>query len=158
MKKYLFLFCIACTLYLQGRSQVTASSDIPQFNLILMDSTAFDCSALKPNVNTFIIHFSPECEHCQKEITELLENYSKFKDTQFILASSFSLFKIMDFIKTYNLKSYPNITVAYEPDRIFSKIYNIRFIPFVAIYDKQQHLIMSHQGESKVESWLQLIN
>lgn len=158
MKKFLFLIGIITLIHLSAKSQLVLNSEIPQFSLIKMDSSVFESSALKKNMNTIIIHFSPHCEHCQKEITDLLENYYKFKNTQFILASSVSFPELKFFEILNNLKAYPNITFAWEPNRTFTKVFNISYIPYVAIFDTQQHLIKTFEGESKVDDWLKLIN
>lgn len=159
MKK-IVLFLLVITTHLYSKSQNTPpvqTPDIPEFHLLLMDSTVFSCSDLKSDTYTFIIHFSPDCEHCQKEINALLSNYFRFKDCQFILASPLSLPYIKEFSDKHQLNAYPNIITAFEPDWIFSKIFKIKYIPFVAIFDKQQQLLKTYTGESKIDDWLKFV-
>lgn len=157
MKKFIILLSFAISFQLNTKAQVKLNEALPDFKLLLLDSTStFSCADLKPNTYTFIIHFSPECEHCEKEISSLLANYTKFKNSQFILSAYFRPSVIKEFCKKHQLDSYPNIIVASETDRSLSKIFAINYIPYVAVFDQQQHLIKTFEGESPIEDWIKL--
>src|SRR6476620_8687554 len=60
----------------------------PPIRLLLTDSvTYFTKENLNKKTSTIIMLFNPDCDHCKKETEEILENISKFKNIQIIMAT-----------------------------------------------------------------------
>ena len=112
-----------------------------------MDSaTIFTDKDLKKNTPLFIILFSPDCEHCQKETEELIEKIEDFKKIQIVMASFMPIDKIKSFYENYKLDRFSNITVGYDLQHMLATYYRISSTPFLAFYDKKGNLIDGVQG------------
>jgi thioredoxin-related protein len=120
---------------------------IPPLKLLLTDSsTIFTDKDLKKNKPLFLILFSPDCEHCQKETEELIEKIDSFKNIQIVMATFRPVSEIKPFYEHYKLSRFSNITVGYDMQRILNTYYRIKFTPFLAFYDKKGNLIEGFQG------------
>ena len=120
---------------------------IPPLKLLLTDSsTIFTDKDLKKNKPVFLILFSPDCEHCQKETEELISKIDSFKNIQIVMATFMTVDKIKPFYENYKLDRFPNITVGYDMQHMLTTYYRISFTPFLAFYDKKGNLIDGFQG------------
>src|SRR5689334_2826097 len=62
---------------------------IPQFKILLMDSTTwFTKAGLSSKKPTWIIYFSPDCGHCQIETEEIISNIKSLQNIQILLVTS----------------------------------------------------------------------
>ena len=113
------------------------SKRLPEFTIYnASDSSAFSNTNLKKNVNTVFIIFNPDCEFCQHETRDLLNNIGRFKNTQIIMISFMSYESIKKFYNEYKIASYPIITMGRD-DKYFSlKFFKIKIIPSTIVYDK----------------------
>ena len=120
---------------------------VPPLKLLLADSsTIFTDKDLKKNKPLFLILFSPDCEHCQKETEELIEKIDSFKNIQIVMATFMPVDKIKPFYENYQLDRFSNITVGYDMQHMLSTFYRISYTPFLAFYDKKGNLIDGFQG------------
>jgi thioredoxin-related protein len=120
---------------------------IPPLKLLLTDSTTvFTDKDLKKNKPVFLILFSPDCEHCQKETEELISKIDSFKNIQIVMATFMPVDKIKPFYENYKLDRFSNITVGYDLQHMLTTYYRISFTPFLAFYDKKGDLIDGFQG------------
>ena len=120
---------------------------IPPLKLLLTDSTTvFTDKDLKKNKPLFLILFSPDCEHCQKETEELINKIDSFRNIQIVMATFMTVDKIKPFYETYKLDRFSNITVGYDLQHMLATYYRISFTPFLAFYDKKGNLIDGFQG------------
>jgi len=119
----------------------------PPLKLLLTDSsTIFTEKQLKKNTPLFLILFSPDCEHCQKETEELIDKIDSFKHIQIVMATFMPVDKIRVFYDNYKLDRFSNITVGYDMQLILATYYRISYTPFLAFYDKKGNLIEGFQG------------
>jgi hypothetical protein len=72
--------------------------DVPPFAITKVpDSTKFVKADLQKNKAVMIMVFSPDCDHCQHEVKEIIANIDLFKDVQILLVSHLGY----HFIKTF---------------------------------------------------------
>jgi len=146
----LFLFSIiSIPVFAQTQSEPPYKRfpTVPPLKLLLTDSsTIFTDKDLKKNKPLFLILFSPDCEHCQKETEELITKIDSFKNIQIVMATFMTVDKIKPFYENYKLDRFPNITVGYDMQHMLTTYYRISFTPFLAFYDKKGNLIDGFQG------------
>ena len=120
---------------------------VPPFRLLMPDSSTYFTKADIPKKTpVLILAFSPDCDHCQKEITELIQNIGKFKKIQIVMATWQSFADMRKFYVDYKLYQYENIRVGRDVSFILPPFYNIRNLPFLALYDKKGNLITVGEG------------
>jgi thioredoxin-related protein len=145
-----FLFCfISLTALTQtpGDPPYKRFPTVPPLKLLLTDSsTIFTDNDLRNNKPLFLILFSPDCEHCQKETEELIEKIDSFKNIQIVMATFMPVDKIKPFYENYRLDRFSNIIVGYDMQHTLTTYYRISYTPFLAFYDKKGNLIDGFQG------------
>ena len=120
---------------------------LPPLKLLLTDSTTiFTEKQLKKDHPMFLMIFSPDCEHCQKETEELIDMIDSFKNIQIVMASFMPVDKIRTFYYNYRLDRFPNIIAGYDMQHILPTYYRISYTPFLAFYDRKGNLIDGIQG------------
>ena len=121
---------------------------VPPFKLILPgdNNGLYTKADLPKNKAVMMMVFSPECEHCQHEIEEILKNINDFKNIQIVMATMLPIEKVAGFVQKYDLKKYPNIIVGKDQAYMLPAYYNIRNLPFLAFYNKKQDLISVFEG------------
>jgi len=120
---------------------------IPPLRLLLADSvTNFTEKNLKKNIPVYIILFSPECEHCQKQTEEIIDSIDRLKNIQIVMATTLPFNKMKEFYNQYQLKRFSNITVGWDRYLLLPTIYRIKNFPFLALYDKKGKLITGIDG------------
>lgn len=147
------LFILFCCISLSALAQTQPDPPykrfptVPPLKLLLTDSsTIFTEKDLKKNTPLFVILFSPDCEHCQKETEELIDKIDSFKNIQIVMATFMPVDKMKTFYDNYKLNRFSNIIVGYDMQHILPTYYRISYTPFLAFYDKKGNLIEGIQG------------
>lgn len=133
---------------------------VPPFQLLAADSTTvFTKNDLKPGQPVLLMYFSPECDHCQKQMEFILSAIDSLKNVELVLATYQPFEQMKTFINKYNLTAYPNIHTGRDIKYILAPFYNIHKLPFLALYNAGGQLITTFQagatGETLVKSFRQ---
>lgn len=132
---------------------------VPPMRLLLPDSvTTFSEKNLKKNKPVYIILFSPDCEHCQKQTEEIIDSIDRLKNIQIVMATTLPFNKMKEFYNLYQLKRFNNITVGWDRYLILPTIYRIKNFPFIALYDKKWNLITALEGALPLTKVLEYFN
>jgi len=119
----------------------------PPFRLLMTDSATYYTKAdLPKKTPLLLIVFSPDCDHCKKETEDLLQNIDQFKKTQIVMATWLPFPDMKKFYDDFELSRYENIKVGRDISFIIPPFYNIRNLPFLALYDKKGNLITVAEG------------
>ena len=162
MKHYLILLllCLPAWMYAQTQPSATAVKDQPPylqfptppaFQLTLPDGKIITKKDFKKNTKTMIFIFSVDCDHCKHLTEEMLKNINKFKKAQIVMITPFKPDQMKEYYDHYNIKNYPNITMASEPTRQIMYFYNLHYFPGLFIYDKKQHFVKGYEGTAKLD-------
>lgn len=114
---------------------------IPDFKILQTDSTWFAKKDLPASEYTAIIYFSPECDHCQHEAKEIVQNMDSLKNIFFVWASYRSLNDIRSFYQRFKLDLYPNIRAGRDPEYFLPAFFQAQYTPFVALYNKNRQFV-----------------
>ncbi|HET9056492.1 MAG TPA: hypothetical protein VFN30_06570 [Chitinophagaceae bacterium] len=131
---------------------------LPFFKIMLTDSSFFYKDNLKKNRATIIILFSPECDHCKKQIEQLIQNIDKFKKTQILMISPLPFTKIKEFYNEYQIHRYKNIKMGKDALYFFANYFQTHYIPFIAAYDKNKQLIKGWEGNVNTDDLIKAVN
>lgn len=130
---------------------------IPPFNLLEIDSSShFTKNSLKKNKPVLIILFNPDCDHCQHETEEIIKNIDRLKNVQIIMSTNMSFDMMKSFYEKYDLQRFDNIMVGRDFQYILPSFYQVRFMPYLAMYDKKGNLLTTFQGSMKIDDLVQV--
>ncbi len=125
---------------------------VPPFSITKVpDSSRFAKADLKQKKKTLLIIFSPDCDHCQHETKELTASIDKFKKIQIVMASWLPYNEVLKFYKDYNIAAYPNITMGWDKSFFLPPFYQLKSLPFMALYDKKGNLISVFDGSVSLD-------
>lgn len=106
---------------------------------------------------TVVMFFSPSCDHCQRQIRDLQNVYDQLKEFEFVLACYVKPAELVKFIEEYDMNKYPLFKVGIDTKYILPPFYNIKSLPFIALYDKKGKLIQVKEGNMKVDDMIKAL-
>lgn len=157
MKFFLSLVfaCLSMTLFAQQEPTLPAYKrypTLPPLQLLLSDSTTkYTKEDVPKNTPVLIVLFSPDCEHCQHEAEQFVANQEALKDVHIVMISLLPIYKMKAFGENYGLDKMKNVVMAKDPYYLLPSFYQIRNLPYLALYDKKGNLIQTFEGSVGVE-------
>ena len=133
------------------------TSFLPNFSIVLADSTWFGKKDIEPNKPTLILYFSPDCGHCQLETEELLTKMDVLKNLQIIMITSKSYERMKNFADYYKLSRFPTIKVGSDTARLITQFYAVKNTPFSALYDKEGKLMTVYLKGINMDEMIKLV-
>ncbi len=120
---------------------------IPAFKInIVPDSSMFTNDNLKKNMPVMIMFFSPDCDHCQKQIKEMMAYKQELKNIQIVMISPLSYKDNKTFYDEYALASMPNIRLGFDVTFKLRSLYQTTTYPSMYVYDKNGTLAKAFVG------------
>jgi thiol-disulfide isomerase/thioredoxin len=133
--------------------------NVPSYKLLLMDSSTYAYKyQLKKNRPVVVIYFNPDCGHCQSETKHITDSMNLLKKVQFVFASYSKFPELKKFYGDYGLARFKNIIFGRDEQFFFPRFYDVRFTPFVAVYDKEWKLVRVFEGGTTVAKLAALCN
>ena len=124
-----------------------------------MDSASYLTNKdLKDSVNTVFINFSPTCDHCERTIKSILENISKFSETQFVLSSFEDFAAIRKFYFDNGLHAFTSVFIGQEIDYSLTKQIKYSSFPCLILFDKNRKYLKKIDEESNAKAILKALN
>lgn len=120
-------------------------NDLPDMRIRLPDQSEVDIQKLKGKV--LLIFFQPECDHCQREATEIAQNITAFKNASLYFITSDTAEKIERFATEYKLYGHVNIIFGHTSTESVLRNFGPIATPSIYIYSAEQRLIKAFNGE-----------
>lgn len=149
------LVCGAATAQIDTSALFRRFPTVPPFQLLKSDSGSLTKNALKKNQPVILMYFSPECDHCQHQVEDMLARMSDLKRIQIVLATNRSLAELAGFEEKYKLKTFKNVYTGRDTKYFLQPFYKIRNLPYLALYDKKGKLITTFEGNVTIDKILQ---
>lgn len=124
---------------------------IPNFEYHNCRGGIFTRKNLKKDSPTLFIYFNTECEFCNEEAQMIDENIEKFKDIQLVFISFEKPELITAFAERHHLDHYDTINFLSDTTISFATTFDVKSLPSLVLYDKNQQLIEKIKGQTKVE-------
>jgi len=119
----------------------------PPLQILLGDSTTkYTKDNLVKKKPVLVMVFSPDCEHCQHEAEEMVKYKDEIKDFQIVMVTFQPLWKMNAFVEKYQLNTVPNVVVGKDIYYLLTGFYEMKNLPFVALYNKKGDLITVSEG------------
>jgi thiol-disulfide isomerase/thioredoxin len=130
---------------------------MPEFKLLLTDSTTWISTQATDNRATVLFVFSPFCPYCKTQTKVIIENMDKLKDIQFYFITNFPIATLKDYNKEFQLGKYPNIIAGIDATKSVGDYFEIIGVPYMAIFGKDQKLHKSFLGGKLYSSQIKKI-
>ena len=128
---------------------------VPSLQLILEDSaTKYTKADLPKNKALLLVIFSPDCEHCKQEASQIAANKEAFKDIHIVMTTPYPIYRMKEFAAETGLTGIKNIVVAKDHYYLLPPFFDMRNYPFMALYNKKGDLITTFIGSAGIEKIL----
>jgi thioredoxin-related protein len=156
MKKTISIFVLSCVIFSAVAQQAKQQSPtVPAFHILKVDSfTYFTNSDLKKSHETIIMYFSPECDHCKHQTKDIIEEIDKLKNIEIVMATYFPFSEMKEFYTNFHIADHPNIKLGRDEKYSIPPHYQIKSLPFLALYDKKGNLVTTFEGNQKISTLL----
>ena len=119
----------------------------PPIQLLLGDSlTKYSKADLPKKTPIIFLLFNPDCSHCQQTAQEMRELRDQLSGIHFVMITLESISEMNAFVKKYELKGMTNVVTGKDIYYLMPGFYNIKSLPFMAVYDKKGKLIKGMEG------------
>jgi thioredoxin-related protein len=128
---------------------------LPPLQLLLGDSTTkFTKENLAPGKPVLLFLFSPECSHCQQETEELVRRKEELKDIQLVMVTLYPLWQMNRFAEQYGVRQINGLVMGRDAFYTLPAFFDIRHLPFHALYNKEGKLITTFEGSADLDKIL----
>jgi peroxiredoxin len=128
---------------------------IPNFEYLGLNGKVYTEKNLKPDTPTLFVYFNSDCEFCNEEAKMIKENSEQLEAVQIIFISFQTQEEISAFATRHQLLNYGNITFLRDSKVTFATTFDVKSLPCLVLYDKDQNLIEKIKGQTKVALILQ---
>jgi peroxiredoxin len=135
--------------------QPPANVSLPNLNITTTGGKVLNINQLKGK--NILVVFLPDCDHCQREASEIQKELPKFKGYNFYFISSATNEQLSKFAKDYKLSGIANVAFAQTTvDQIRTNFGSIN-TPSLYIYSEKGKLVKFFNGETPVKEILKAI-
>jgi len=130
----------------QRRERTQRLATLPPLPARRLDGSAFLplTEATGPIV---LIYFEPDCDHCQRQATEVSRHAAEFGAARLLWLSKDSLPALRQFAQRYGLARQPTMQVAQIRPETAQKL-GLFSVPDIRIYGPDRQLRCRYQGET----------
>lgn len=139
------------TLVAHKKQVAEAIKVMPTFSYLGINGKPFSNASLQKNKPTVFFYFNSECEFCNSEAQQVKEKIKMFTTMQLVFISFEKLDKIKAFANQYKLNNYDNVFFVADTKLTFSTTFDVKSLPAIVIYNKDNHLIQKCKGQTKPE-------
>ena len=128
---------------------------MPAFSYVTLENKVFTQENLVQNIPTLFIYFNSECDFCNHEAEMVQQNIEQLKDIQVVFISYESIEKIKPFATKFKLLNHANISFLSDSKITFATTFDVKSMPCLVLYDKDNNLIEKIKGQVKMETVLE---
>ncbi|MHA6246786.1 peroxiredoxin family protein [Pontibacter sp. CAU 1760] len=131
------------------------SNDLPMLPMLLQDGSRVIAKNLKGK--TVLVLYQPDCDHCQREATQIQENLEAFEGYKVYFVSDAGFAQQRQFAETYKLADLKNVHFATTTiNDILEQVGPIE-APSLFVYSEEGRLVKSFIGETPIEQILPVL-
>jgi thioredoxin-related protein len=117
--------------------------ELPAFDAeYLNGADTFNTFNIPTGKPVLIIYFSPDCDHCQKMIDEMLPQMDRLKNVNVYMMTFMPLIALKIFNSVRHMETHENIKfIGRDISFFFPTFYGTSSVPNVVLYDKNKKFI-----------------
>ena len=131
---------------------------MPAFSYVTLENKEFTQENLAQNKATLFIYFNSECDFCNHEAEMVQQNIEQLKDIQVVFISYEPIERIKAFATKFKLLHHDNIHFLSDSKITFATTFDVKSMPCLVLYDKDNNLIEKIKGQVKIETVLEKFN
>lgn len=128
---------------------------MPAFSYLNLENKIFTNENLEEGKPTLFIYFNSECDFCNHEAEMVQQNIEELKAIQVVFISYEPIEKIKQFATKFNLLHHANISFLSDSKISFATTFDVKSMPCLVLYDKENNLIEKIKGQVKIETVLE---
>ena len=128
---------------------------MPNFSYLTLENKVFTQENLVQNKPTLFIYFNSECDFCNHEAEMVQQNVTQLQDIQVVFISYEPIEKIKQFASKFKLLNHDNIYFLCDSKITFATTFDVKSMPCLVLYDKENNLIEKIKGQVKIETVLE---
>ena len=132
-----------------------AENDLPDMSITLLDGTLLKTKGLPGK--TVLVLFQTDCDHCQREATDIERNILGFSTSTLYFITSSSITEIEKFARDYKLNEHKNVHFASTSTENILNNFGPIETPSIYVYSKEHRLVKSFNGEVSIAEVLKYI-
>lgn len=153
MKLHIAIYTTVILFFLNAcQSEIVKEQPMPEFNLMLVDSTVFSTKSIQKGSPVVTIYYDGSCDECHEEVKGIAARMEEMKDVRFYLITIEPLGEIKRFKDFLNLDRYPNIVVAKDTARFFPRFLNARTTPYMVLWDENKVMRAVYSSRPPVDT------
>ena len=125
---------------------------MPNFSYLTLENKVFTQENLVQNKPTLFIYFNSECDFCNHEAEMVQQNVTQLQDIQVVFISYEPIEKIKQFASKFKLLNHDNIYFLCDSKITFATTFDVKSMPCIVLYDKNNNLIEKIKGQTKAET------
>ncbi|TDH23234.1 hypothetical protein EXU57_17305 [Segetibacter sp. 3557_3] len=146
-------------LILMFTAAMAQSGKVPPFRIVQAGGKIFKAENLPQGKPVLIIYFSPECDHCDHLVKQLLKRGPGLKKVSVAMITHLPMATVADFVKRNNLAKYGNFYVGTEGTTYFVRnYYGVVEMPFTALYSRQGELVKKYLHQPEINDLFEKLN
>jgi hypothetical protein len=127
---------------------------LSRLTLVDIDGTALRFSSQR---KTILVFFNSECNNCQHEVDQIVENKILFEDSEIVLMSSESIAAIKNFAGRYDSRQIDDLHFTKIPEAQVEEVFENIAVPQIFIYGSDGNLLKHFTGETKIDAILSFL-
>ena len=128
---------------------------MPAFSYLNLENKIFTNENLEEGKPTLFIYFNSECDFCNHEAEMVQQNIEELKAIQVVFISYEPIEKIKQFATKFKLLNHANIYFLSDSKITFATTFDVKSMPCLVLYDKDNNLIEKIKGQVKIETVLE---
>ncbi len=126
--------------------------NLPTMHLLLYGSEElWNTIAIPKGLPVILFYFSPDCPHCRGQMQDMLNDQDLMNSFRIYAITSRPMRDIHSFYDELQLSKYPSVQVGVDVESVCSHYYNIKGVPFTAVYDAEMQLVVAYSGRVNVD-------
>ena len=125
---------------------------MPAFSYLNLENKIFTNENLEEGKPTLFIYFNSECDFCNHEAEMVQQNIEELKAIQVVFISYEPIEKIKQFATKFKLLNHANIYFLSDSKITFATTFDVKSMPCLVLYDKDNNLIEKIKGQTKAET------
>ncbi|WP_242923215.1 TlpA family protein disulfide reductase [Pontibacter liquoris] len=126
-----------------------ATNELPWLPMTNADGTRFMAHSLKGK--TILVLFQPDCDHCQREATQISEHLEAFAPYNVYFVSDAGAPQLLKFAQDYKLAGQQNIHFTSATANDIYENMGSTPVPAMYVFSEEGKLVKSFIGETPIE-------
>jgi FKBP-type peptidyl-prolyl cis-trans isomerase FkpA len=156
----IYVFEVGNITHPKEKLKILTGTSMPDFILYRLNNSVFTKNNIRKGNKSMFVFFDITCDHCQREIEAINNNYNKLGAINIYLTSLNAKPDVTKFINTYAklLNNKNNVTVLLDKNfQLQLKFQSVKY-PSLYMYSKRNELLKYYGGPADIMDIIKIVN